>query len=99
MKYICIIKCLTVVPSNESKEKIEKYEELWIKIRDLIRSKTKSLVDYVEKYMKIKLDSDGIWPLNKTIEIPIVTIVIRAIFYKNNKYYQQDFLDKCLYKI
>ena len=99
MKYICIIKCLTVVPSNESKEKIEKYEELWIKIRDLIRSKTKSLVDYVEKYLKIILDSDGIWPLNKTIEIPIVTIVIRAVFYKNNKNYQQVFLDKCLYKI
>ena len=29
---------LTVVPTNESKEKINKYEELWNKIRDLIRS-------------------------------------------------------------
>ena len=27
--------------ANESKEKIKKYEELWIKIRDLIRSITK----------------------------------------------------------
>ena len=27
---------LTVVPINESKEKIRKYEELWSKIRDLI---------------------------------------------------------------
>ena len=31
-------KYLTLVPTNESKEKIKKYEELWIKIRDLIRS-------------------------------------------------------------
>ena len=29
---------LSLVPTNESKEKIKKkYEELWIKIRDLIR--------------------------------------------------------------
>ena len=31
---------LKLVPTNESKEKIKKYEELWIKIRDLIRSIT-----------------------------------------------------------
>ena len=30
-------KYLTLVPTNESKEKIKKYKELWIKIRDLIR--------------------------------------------------------------
>ena len=27
---------LTLVPTNGSKEKIKKYEELWSKIRDLI---------------------------------------------------------------
>ena len=31
-------KYLTLVPTNESKEKIKRYEELWSKIRDLIRS-------------------------------------------------------------
>ena len=30
-------KYLTLVPFNKSKEKIKKYEERWIKIRDLIR--------------------------------------------------------------
>ena len=29
-------KYLTLVPTNESKEKIKKYEELWLKIQDLI---------------------------------------------------------------
>ena len=29
-------KYLALVPTNESKEKIKKYEELWIKIGDLI---------------------------------------------------------------
>ena len=45
-----------VVPTNERK-KIKKYEELWSKIRDLIRSITKNSDDYDEKYMKIKLNS------------------------------------------
>ena len=30
--------------------------------------------------MKIKFDSDDNLPLNKTIEIPVMTIVIRAVF-------------------
>ena len=42
-------KCLTLVPTNESKEK--KIEKLWIKIRDLIKSVTKQSDDYdVKKY-------------------------------------------------
>ena len=31
---------LTLVLTNKSKEKIKKYEKMWIKTRDLIRSKT-----------------------------------------------------------
>ena len=73
-------KYLTLVPTDESKEKIKKYEGLWIKIRDLIRSITKNLGDRDEKYMKIKFDSDGNLPLNKTIEIPLVAMVVRANF-------------------
>ena len=79
-------KHLKLVPTNESKEKIKKYEELWIKIRDLIRSIT-------------MLKSNDELPLNKTIEIYTMTIVVRAVFHKNNKYYPQVFLDECLYKI
>ena len=48
--------------------------------------------------MKIKFNSDNELPLNETIEIPNMTIVIRAIFLENNKYYPQLFLDECLYK-
>ena len=57
---------LTLVPTNESKKK---YEELWNKIRDLIRSITKNLIDYDEKYIKIKFDSDDNLPLKKTIKL------------------------------
>ena len=88
-------KYLTLVPNNESKEKIKEYEKLWSKIRDLIRSITKNSHYYDEKDMKIKLNLDDELPLNKTIEIPSMIIVVRAIFHDNNKYYPQVFLDEC----
>ena len=49
--------------------------------------------------MKIKFHSDDELPLNKKIETPIMTIVVRAVFLENNKYYPHIFLDECLYKI
>ena len=54
-----------LVPTNKSKEKIKKYEELFIKIRDLIRSITKNSddYDYDEKCIEIKFDSDDELPL------------------------------------
>ena len=91
-------KYLTLVPNNGSKEIINKYEELWSKIRDLIRSIIKKSDDYNEKHKEIKFDSDDDLPLNKTIEIHIVAIVVRAIFLENNKYYAQFFLHECLHK-
>ena len=90
---------LMLVHTNESKDKIKKYEELWSKIRDLIRLITKNSDDYDEKYMKIKFSSDDELPLNKTIEIFCMIIVVRAVFKENNKYYPQVFLDEYLYKL
>ena len=51
-------KYLALVHTNENKQKIKKYEELWIKVRDLIRSVTKSLDDYDKICMKIKFNLD-----------------------------------------
>ena len=79
-------KYLTLVPNNESKEE-KKYEELWSKTKDLIRLITKKSDDYNEL------------PLNQTIEIPTMAIVVRAVFHENNKYHPQVFLDEFLYKL
>ena len=73
----------TLVPTNENNEKIKQYEELWIKSRDLIRSITKNSDVYDEKYMKIKFDLDDELPLNKAIEIPSMTIDVRAVFHES----------------
>ena len=50
-------KYLTLVPTDESKEKIKKSGELWNEIRVLIRSISKNSDAYDEKYMKMKFDS------------------------------------------
>ena len=88
-----------LVPTNENKEKIKIYEKLWNKIRDLIRLITKNSDDYHKKYMQIKFNSDNELPINKVIEIPTMTIVVRVVFHENKKYYPQVFLDECLYKL
>ena len=80
-----------LVPANESKEKTRKYEEPWIKIRDLIRSIVKNSFDCDKKYMKFKSNLDDQLPLNKTIEIPTIAIAVRAVSHENNKYYPQFF--------
>ena len=60
----------------KAKKKYKKSEELWCKIRELIRLITKNSDNYDEKYMKIKFNSDVHVPLNKTIEIPTITIIV-----------------------
>ena len=48
--------------------------------------------------MKIKFSLNDESPLNKTIDIHSVIIVVRAVFHENDKYYQQVFLNEFLYK-
>ena len=45
----------------------------------------------MKNVMKIKFDSDDNLPLNKTIEIPLVTIAVRAVFHENSKFHPQVF--------
>ena len=77
-------------------KKNKKCEKLWSKTGDIIKSITKSSDDYNEKYMKNKFNADAELALNKTVEIPSMTIVSRAIFLENNKYYPQVISDVCI---
>ena len=36
---------------------------------------------------------------NKTLELHTMVIAVRSVFHQGNKYYQQVFLEECLYKI
>ena len=93
-------KNLTLAATNESKEIIKKIEDMWSKVRDVISSITKNSDDYGEKYMKIKFNSDDELPLNKTLEIRSMIIVVRDVFFmKITNFINKNFLDECLYKL
>ena len=48
--------------------------------------------------MKMKFKRNNIFPTDKDVNIRVATIIIRAIFAKDGKYYPQLFLDDGLYK-
>ena len=48
--------------------------------------------------MKIKFESNNIFPVGKNVNIHLATIIIRAIFAQDGKYYPQLFLDDGLYE-
>ena len=49
--------------------------------------------------MKIKFNSDNNLPLNKTLKLHNMTIVVRSVFEEVDKFYPQIYLDECLYEL
>ena len=47
---------LTRIHTDESKGTLKKFEKLWKKIKDLIRSIDNNSDDYEEKYMEIRFN-------------------------------------------
>ena len=86
-------KYLMIVPTNGSKYILEKYEELWTKIRDL---KVITQAIMIKKYMKIKFNSDDDLPLKKTLELRYMVVVVASVFHENSRYYPHVLLDECL---
>ena len=62
-----------------------------------LQKKQGGVVEHDNDYIKIKFKSN-IFPIDKDVNIHIATIIIRAIFAKDGKYYPQLFLDDALYK-
>ena len=67
-------------------------------IKNKIMGKTWDIVEYDNDYMKRTFESNNNFPTDKDVNIYVATIVIRAIFTKDGKYYPQLFLDNRLYK-
>ena len=66
-------------------------------IRDKIENVNDDVVEYDRNCMKIKFISNDDLLVDKTVDLHLITIVIRAIFAQNGKYYPQLFLDDGLY--
>ena len=52
--------------TDESKDRLKKYEELRNKIKDLTRSTNNNSGNYDKKYMRTKFNSDDHLPLQKS---------------------------------
>ena len=76
----------------------KKLVDIFESIKNKITEKTCDVVEYDKDYMKIKFESNNIFPIDKDVNIHTATIIIRAIFAKDDKHYPQLFLDDGLYK-
>ena len=56
-----------------------------------------SVKEYDKDYRKIKFDSDVVLPLNTPIKFHALTVVIRCIIEKDNKYYPEIYLDDAIF--
>ena len=85
--------------TDENKELLKKYNNVFNGIRDKIKEINRGECDYEKDYMKIKFNSDDNLPLNKPLKFHMMTIIIRSVFEEDGKLYPQVFLDDALYEL
>ena len=80
---------------------MQKYQEVFDGIKEIIKKINDygQPIKYDHNYMKIKFNTDDNIPLNKIIYFLTITIIIRSLIKKDDKYYPQLFLDDCLYEV
>ena len=85
--------------TDENKELIKKYNDVFNGIRDKIKEVSSDECDYEKDYMKIRFNSDDNLPLNKPVKFYNMTITIRSVFEEDGELYPQVFLDDTLYEL
>ena len=84
-------KYLVFDSTDENKELIKKYNDVFNGIRDKIKEGNSNECDYEKDYMKIKFNLDDDLPLNKQLKFHLMTITIRSAFKEDGKLYPQVF--------
>ena len=73
---------------DSNSEVLKKYAEIWSEIKNKIKAIFSSkLGEYGKDYMKIKINSDDDLSLNKQLKFINLTIIFRAGFEEDSKYY------------
>ena len=85
--------------TDENKELLKKYNDVWNGIKNKIEEVSSGECDYEKDYVKIKFNSDDDLPLNKPLKFHNMTITIRSVFEEDGKLYSQVFLDDTLYEL
>ena len=84
-------KYLVFNSTDENKELLKKYNDVFNGIRDKIKEISSGECDYEKDYIQIKFNSDDILPLNKPSKFDNMTITIRSILEQDGKLYPQVF--------
>ena len=92
-------KYLIFVSTDENKELLKKYNDVFNGIKNKIKEVSSTKYDCEKDYMKIKFNSDDDLPLNKPLKFRLMTITIRSVFEEDDKLYPQVFLDDTLYEL
>ena len=92
-------KYLVFDSTDENKELLKKYNDVFNGIRDKIKEISSCECDYEKDYMKIKFNSNDDLPLNKLLKLHLMAITIRSVFEEDVKLYPQVFLDDTLYEL
>ena len=96
---LCLInqdKYLIFNDTDENKELLEKYDDVFSGIMSKIKKIDDDWLEYLKGSKKIKFSSDDKLPLNKPLKFYQMTLTIRCEFSEDNKLYQQVFLDEAL---
>ena len=64
--------------TDENKELLKKYNDVWNGIKNKIEEVSSGKCDYEKDYMKIKFNSDHDLPLNKPLKFHNRTVIIRC---------------------
>ena len=78
-------KYLVFDSTDENKELLKKYNDVFNGIRDKIKEINSNECDSEKDYMKTKFNSDDDLPLNKSLKFILMTITIRCDFEENDK--------------
>ena len=94
--FINNINVLSMIFSNDDQK--TKYHQVWKEIFKIVHSAVNDENGELKIHKKIGLfNSDMI--TNKIIKIPSITIFIKSLIEKNNKFYLELALNHCLYEI
>ena len=85
--------------TDENKELLKKYNDVWNGIKNKIEEVSSGECDYEKDYMKIKFNSDDDLPLNKPLKFHNMTITIISVFEEDGKLYVQASIDDTLYEL
>ena len=76
---------------------LEKHAKLWDETKYHIQTiNAGKSGEFVKDYMRIRFNSNDNLPLNKILNLRMLTTIIRSVFEEVRKYYPYVFLDECL---